>query len=202
MTKDTAKALAAAILALNSTADRKVWSNLWKELGEYLSEKQEIVEGEIYFDDGSWTARVDTSFEREPDEQDWTAELDEDLLVTIHEHCSYDFIGLHYRDCGYDYVQVLAVGEVTAADDAPPPIADGHKANFKTLEAASSQGDLALVSAIRKADQKPVALVCAMQYNSGDNTFTPVPLAVMCEGNPFEDFENPTVVRPTAAAEA
>jgi hypothetical protein len=51
---------------------------------------------------------------------------------------------------------------------------------------------LALVSAIRTADQQPVALVCAMQTND-DETITPVPIAVMVEGNPFDLFEDPTV---------
>jgi hypothetical protein len=74
----------------------------------------------------------------------------------------------------------------------PPPLSDSYAANFKTLKKASDHGDIALVSAIRKADGKPVALVCAMQRNP-DETITPVPLAVMCEGNPFEDFEDPTV---------
>lgn len=36
-----------------------------------------------------------------------------------------------------------------------------------------------------------VELVCAMQHND-DGTLTPIPLAVMVEGNPFEDFEDPT----------
>lgn len=74
----------------------------------------------------------------------------------------------------------------------PPELRPGYKRNFQTLLRAAGYADLALVSAIRKSDQKPVALVCAMQTN-GDQTITPVPLAVMCEGNPFDDFEDPTV---------
>lgn len=76
--------------------------------------------------------------------------------------------------------------------ETPPPLLDAYKSNFKTLKTACGYGDLALVSAIRKADKKPVALVCAMQINE-DKTVSPIPLAVMCEGNPFEDFEDPTV---------
>jgi hypothetical protein len=75
----------------------------------------------------------------------------------------------------------------------PPALLPGYRENFNTLLRAAGQGDLALVSAIRKADQKPVALVCAMQCNEGD-TITPVPFAVMVEGNPFELFEDPTIV--------
>ena len=72
-------------------------------------------------------------------------------------------------------------------------LTEGYRHNFDTLERAWRHGDVALVSAIRKADQAPVALVCAMQQND-DDTITPVPFAVMCEGNPFEDFEDPTVL--------
>jgi hypothetical protein len=75
----------------------------------------------------------------------------------------------------------------------PPALTEGYTHNFDTLKRAGRNGDLALVSAIRKADQAPVALVWAMQQND-DDTITPVPFAVMCEGNPFEDFEDPTVL--------
>lgn len=74
----------------------------------------------------------------------------------------------------------------------PPKLTKGYKANFKTLLTAANSGDLALVSAIRIADNQPVALVCAMQRNP-DETLTPIPLAVMVEGNPFELFRDPTV---------
>lgn len=74
----------------------------------------------------------------------------------------------------------------------PKRLSKGHKANFKTLECALKNGDLALVSAIRKADKKHVALVCAMQRNE-DDTITPIPLAEMVNGNPFELYEDPTV---------
>lgn len=71
------------------------------------------------------------------------------------------------------------------------PLTEGYRANFNTMLKAAAAGDLALVSAVRKSDQAPVALVCAMQVND-DETITPVPFAVMCEGNPFEAFEDPT----------
>jgi len=74
----------------------------------------------------------------------------------------------------------------------PPKLLDGYRKNFKTLERAFDVGDVALVSAVRKSDNQPVALVCAMQRNP-DATITPVPFAVMCEGNPFEDFYDPTI---------
>jgi hypothetical protein len=73
----------------------------------------------------------------------------------------------------------------------PPRLRQGDRHNFETLLRAAEDGALALVSAIRKADQQAVALVCAMQQN-GDETITPIPFAVMVEGNPFELFEAPT----------
>lgn len=73
----------------------------------------------------------------------------------------------------------------------PPKLRKGDRANFDTLLRAANDGALALVSAIRRADQQPVALVCAMHQNE-DNTITPVPFAVMVEGNPFDLFDDPT----------
>lgn len=72
------------------------------------------------------------------------------------------------------------------------PLNEAYRNNFETMLRAASSGDLALVSSVRKSDGADVALVCAMQQNE-DDTITPVPFAVMCEGNPFEDFEDPTV---------
>ena len=79
-----------------------------------------------------------------------------------------------------------------ASDEKPPPLAEGDHANFSTLLRASANRDLALVSAIRKKDKKPVALVCAMSRDG--EWIMPMPLAVMIEGDPFEDFDDPTVV--------
>ena len=71
------------------------------------------------------------------------------------------------------------------------PLGIPDRKNFATLLQAVENREIALVSAIRKTDQKCVALVCAIQQNE-DGTLTPVPLAVMVDGNPFEDFEDPT----------
>jgi hypothetical protein len=69
------------------------------------------------------------------------------------------------------------------------PVGDRH--NFQTLQNAHDNGELALVSAIRKSDGKQVSLVCAMQM--GAESIVPVPVAVMIEGNPYELFEDPTI---------
>ena len=72
----------------------------------------------------------------------------------------------------------------------PPALEDGYRVNFETLQEADRNGDLALVSAIRKADNQPVALICAVSWDGSDYQLSP--LAVMCEGNPYEDFIPPT----------
>ena len=53
----------------------------------------------------------------------------------------------------------------------PPRLNPSDVANFKTIRRAMGDGALALVSAIRKADRKPVALVCAMGQ-TGDGAIT------------------------------
>lgn len=78
----------------------------------------------------------------------------------------------------------------------PPPLGEPDKANFATLQRAENLGELALISTIRKADGKAVALVCAMSRN--EDVIMPAPLAVMIEGDPFEDFEDPTILDPNA----
>ena len=77
--------------------------------------------------------------------------------------------------------------------NTPPKLRKGDRSNFQTLLRAADDGALAIVSAIRKADQQPVALLCAMQRNDADDTISPVPFAVMVEGNPFELYEDPTI---------
>lgn len=81
----------------------------------------------------------------------------------------------------------------TTGVPTPPPLREGDKANFATLLRAANNGDLAIVSAIRKSDNKAVALVCAMGWDNDTKQFLPAPLAVMIEGNPFDDFFDPTV---------
>lgn len=74
----------------------------------------------------------------------------------------------------------------------PKRLKRGDTLNFKTLLRAASNGDLALVSALRAIGKAPAALVCAMSINE-DGTITPVPLAEMIQGNPFELFDDPTL---------
>ena len=69
-------------------------------------------------------------------------------------------------------------------------ISEVDKTNFETLSRAMESGDVALVSCIRRADKKPVAVICGMNWRK-DGGADMVPLAVMIEGNPFEDFLPP-----------
>ena len=71
-----------------------------------------------------------------------------------------------------------------------PNLHEGHKHIFDTLCRACGKQDLALVSAIRKSDGAPVALVCAVNHFD-DGRYALVPLAVMVEGNPYEDYLPP-----------
>lgn len=48
----------------------------------------------------------------------------------------------------------------------PPKLRKGDRLNFNTLRRAADDGALALISAIRKADQQPVALVCASKLTT------------------------------------
>jgi hypothetical protein len=76
-----------------------------------------------------------------------------------------------------------------------PPLRPGDVTNFETLKTAHDNDALALMSAIRKSDNLPVALVCAMgRAENGD--YCPTPLAVMVEGNPYELFQDPTTDTP------
>jgi len=69
------------------------------------------------------------------------------------------------------------------------PLRKGDKRNFQTILEAAEHGDLALVSAVRKADDADVALVCAM---GRDETHSyPIPIAVMVEGSPFTTYHDP-----------
>ena len=65
--------------------------------------------------------------------------------------------------------------------------------NFNTLLQAAKNGDLALVSAIRKKDNSPVALICAINHNSPTHSpITLTPIAELIQGNPYQLYQDPT----------
>ena len=67
-----------------------------------------------------------------------------------------------------------------------------QKGNFSTLLRAAEAGRLALMEVTRKSDGAKVAMICAVSdADTGD--YAMVPLAVMNEGDPYADFDPPTV---------
>ena len=72
----------------------------------------------------------------------------------------------------------------------PMALREGEEVIFNVLLRAAKNRDLCLMSATRKSDGKKVALVCAMNRDGED--YCPAPLAVLIEGNPYEDFDDPT----------
>lgn len=76
------------------------------------------------------------------------------------------------------------------AADKPtiPPLSDADKKNYQTIQKAASEDNVALLSAIRKSDNKPVALICVVNWRD-DRSADFVPLAVMVEGDPYEQYD-------------
>ncbi len=73
------------------------------------------------------------------------------------------------------------------------PINDAEQQNFETLISATKSDRICLVSAFDNVDQRPAVMVCAVNYSPGANeSFEFVPLARLCDGNPYERFEPPT----------
>lgn len=73
---------------------------------------------------------------------------------------------------------------------SPPKLEDWVRTNFETLRRAFHNGDVALVSAIRKSDNKPFALISIMEFVDG--VFRVTPIAAMLDCDPFETFYDPT----------
>ena len=63
--------------------------------------------------------------------------------------------------------------------------------NFGTLKSATNDGNLALMECEEKATGKKVPMVCAV-YIDEDDQYNFVPLAVMLECNPYDDYLPPT----------
>ena len=70
------------------------------------------------------------------------------------------------------------------------------KQNFKSLETAFKNGDVALMDCQEKATGKSVALICAINWTYPHESREPVaefvPFAVMIAGNPFEMYNPPS----------
>lgn len=107
---------------------------------------------------------------------------------------------VHYKELARAHAKGLqeeaaallaSIGEPESME-LPP----GDKANYETIKRAALDGNLALISAVRKADRARVSLLCAMSRIRGQSDLRPMPLAVMIEDNPFELFEDPTIPSP------
>lgn len=87
------------------------------------------------------------------------------------------------------------VNALTPDANGTLPIPDTIKANFTTLSKAMDATDVCVMSAVRKADRKPVWLICAVNYNSDEKgqEYEFVPLAEMIDGNPYELYDPPTM---------
>lgn len=68
-------------------------------------------------------------------------------------------------------------------------ISKGHKANFKTLELACRNGDLALLECTDAATGAPVTVIVAVQQRGDQYEF--VPLAKLFDGNPYDELTPP-----------
>lgn len=64
-----------------------------------------------------------------------------------------------------------------------------HKPNFETLQEAFANGDVALMECQLKATDQPVAVIVAVNRDGDEFSF--VPLAMMFNGNPYEQLNPP-----------
>lgn len=71
------------------------------------------------------------------------------------------------------------------------PLTDGEKANFQTLRAACKDNNLALLVCEMRHLGTRVAVICAVNRND-DDSISPVPIAKMFTGNPYDELRDPT----------
>ena len=69
-------------------------------------------------------------------------------------------------------------------------IPDGHKNNFKTLQEAFGNGDVALMECTDRESGEAVSVICAVHREEGEFVLTP--LAKMFNGNPYAELLPPT----------
>lgn len=64
--------------------------------------------------------------------------------------------------------------------------------NFDTLRAAIKADRACIMRCKRRSDGKFVTLICALNYHRVEDEYETVPLAVLVDGNPYEDYDPPT----------
>lgn len=69
-------------------------------------------------------------------------------------------------------------------------IQEGVKQNFKTLQLAMANEDVALVECTNSTTGEIVIAICAVS-RMGDGSITMSPLAKMFSGNPFDELTPP-----------
>lgn len=72
----------------------------------------------------------------------------------------------------------------------PPPLSEGHKANFQTLLRAAAAGHLGLISTFDAQTNEPRAVLAAMVTDEDGNT-TITPFGHLANGNPYEEYVSP-----------
>ena len=72
------------------------------------------------------------------------------------------------------------------------PINSAEKQNFETLISAIKADDACLMSVFDHHNQKPVVMICAVNRHPQEAAeFEFVPLAVLCDGDPYSRFMPP-----------
>lgn len=70
-------------------------------------------------------------------------------------------------------------------------IAEGYKANYKTLLRAVTNGDVCLMECKDATTNEPVMVVAAMYEEDGQ--YVAVPLAKLFEGDPYQQLIPPAI---------
>lgn len=72
-------------------------------------------------------------------------------------------------------------------------IAEGHKANLKTIELAAENQDLALIECQRVSDGKVVVMLAAISepYDPETGEYAITPFAEMVDGDPYKLYRAP-----------
>jgi len=78
---------------------------------------------------------------------------------------------------------------------ATPRLRDEDREKFEQLQAAFRHDQIALVSSRRISDRKPVALLAAV-WKDAEGMFNMLPLAELIQGDPFDQYEEPTLGHP------
>lgn len=68
-------------------------------------------------------------------------------------------------------------------------IPKGHRRNFRTMQKAFKNGDIALAECTDKKSGRPVYTVCMV--NRDGEAYVLVPVAKMFDGNPYEEVDPP-----------